>query len=275
MNEPTGLEKLENFLADPLHVGAIRLCARLFGGFKSQSYCNVLPRGGYAFGVLRACELAKLFNISHISAVEFGVASGTGLEHLIRYAKEAEKITGVKITVLGFDNQTGLPPARSWLNHPEIWKEGEFKSNVDLIAKFRGRAIITIGDVEDTVTALRNHPRIGFAAIDVDFYTSTVPVLEAITEWSIPVASLYFDDIEFTTASEGRGELRAIAQFNEDHPEARISQDLTLPGNRLIRYARWYKHMYLHSRELADTKVGTECQKFESLGGSLAGPKAY
>ncbi len=243
-----------NLLADPAHIILARLLVRLFGSFRAKSYFNVLPRGAYAYGLLRASELAGLLGINRFTAAEFGVASGRGLEYLCGYRDQVQRLTGMTIDLMGFDTGIGMPASTLWEDHPEMWQQGDYAATIDLKKKFENRATIFLGDLART--AAPNPPApILFASIDVDSYSSSRAVLEYMLKHAGQFCSVYFDDIEFSTASDYRGQLLAINEFNTRRPEHHgfFTPDRMLPAGRLIRYAVWYKHMYLFQRAPAAT----------------------
>ncbi len=237
---------IANLLADPAHIIIARLLVRLFGSFRAKSYFNVLPRGAYAYGLLRAAELAQLAGIKRFTAAEFGVASGLGLGFLCDYREEVQRITGLTIDVMGFDTGVGMPASNLWEDHPEMWQQGDYSATVDLKKKFESRATIFLGDLARDVAPPPPSP-ILFASVDVDSYSSSRAVLEYLLKQAGQFCSVYLDDIEFSTASEFRGQLLAVQEFNARNREhhACVSADRMLPAGRLIRYAVWYKHMYL------------------------------
>jgi hypothetical protein len=200
--------------------------------------------------LLRAAEFARMLGLNRFTAAEFGVASGGGLEYLCHYSEEVRKLTGISIDVMGFDTGVGVPSAALWEDHPEIWQSGDYPATVDLKKKFEGRADIFLGDVSRDNPPPPKSP-ILFASVDVDLCSSARSVLSYIEKHAGDFASVYFDDIEFSTATEFRGELLAIREFNARREEHRafFSVDRMLPAGRLIRYAVWYKHMYLFQRE--------------------------
>ena len=66
--------------------------------------------------------------IPAISAIEFGVAGGSGLLALEREAAAVEAELGVAIKVYGFDNgPAGLPEfIGDHRDHPDKWRPGDF-----------------------------------------------------------------------------------------------------------------------------------------------------
>jgi hypothetical protein len=247
---------LANLFADPAHIILARLLVKMFGSFVAKSYFNVLPRGGYAYGLLRAVELAEFLGINCFTAAEFGVASGRGLDCLCRYREKVQSSTGMTIDVMGFDTGSGMPAIDRWEDHPEMWQQGDYPATVDLKKTFENRATIFLGDLARDPVPPPKYP-ILFASVDVDSYSSSRAVLNYVQQQAGQFCSVYFDDIEFSTASEYRGQLLAIKEFNEGHPDHRcfVMPDRMLPSGRLIRYAVWYKHMYIFQRAPAEAAM--------------------
>ena len=83
-----------------------------FGGFRAKVEFDLVSRRPYAFGVLKAADMFRAFQLSGtLYALEFGVASGDGLISMARIAHRVTRVTGVEIKVVGFDTGTGLPHA--------------------------------------------------------------------------------------------------------------------------------------------------------------------
>src|SRR5262249_45227850 len=136
-----------------------------------------IQRPQYAYGVLRAADVARYFGLDAVTVCEFGVASGDGLVNLVDVAELVASETGITFRVLGFDTGAGLPPLQGFKEHPEIWSGGDF-AMVDrdgLIQRTGGRAEVVFGDIAETVDAfvdsLTPTSPLGFASIDVDIYS--------------------------------------------------------------------------------------------------------
>jgi hypothetical protein len=161
--------KLEKFIAVILHPSLLagRIMRALpFFPFTTRMYFDGFKKPGYAYGVYRAALLAASLGIPEISALEFGVAQGTGFKELNEIAREVEKIFPVKIKVVGFDIGTGLPPVIDYRDIPYYWKTGDFT--------LEGKKIegVVYGDVANTVKDF-NGPPVGFVSFDLDVYSST------------------------------------------------------------------------------------------------------
>ena len=79
------------------------------------------PRPHYAYGLLRACGLARFAGVKQVTACEFGVATGNGLLALCDLAAQLEPATGTAIRIVGFDTGSGLPQIEGYEDHPELW----------------------------------------------------------------------------------------------------------------------------------------------------------
>jgi len=150
---------------------------RLFGKFQAffKDMCNIqLPYYSYASGLWGATDLALSRGYKHISAMEFGVAGGYGLIHLGIYARELQRLYGIKIDVYGFDSGKGLLAPVDYRDCPQFWIEGDYQMDVDALQRKLEQEKLIIGDIcETTKTFLDEYKPapIGFISVDVDFYT--------------------------------------------------------------------------------------------------------
>ena len=199
---------------------------RRWGSLREKERFGLIERPHYAYGVLRAADVARYFGLDAVTVCEFGVASGDGLVNLVEVAELVTSETGIAFRVLGFDTGAGLPPVQGFKEHPEIWSGGDFPmvSRDGLVQRTRGRAEVVLGDIADTVDAfidsLTPSSPLGFASIDVDIYSGARSALRSLlgpSEKLLPALSLYFDDVGFFFANEWCGELAAIREFNCDN----------------------------------------------------------
>jgi len=226
---------------------------RANGDFRLRERYGLVDRPNYAYGMLRAADLAKYFGKKAVTVVEFGVASGHGLLNMIRLKELIERDTGVTLRVVGFDTGAGLPELKGYKDHPELWRGGDFamEDRDTLVRKIAGRADIVWGDIADTIgdftESLSSDCPLGFVSVDVDIYTATKAALRCLTgapEAYLPAVSMYFDDVTFFFANRWAGELAAIEEFNGEHELRKIDLDRSLPGLRHRPYASWYRNMY-------------------------------
>lgn len=200
-------------------------------------------RPNYIWGVLQAAHLAKSLGYKRISVLEFGVAGGNGLVSLEETALRVEPLLGIGIDVYGFDTGEGLPANLDYRDMPNIYTPGTYRMDQEGLRKRLKKAKLIIGNVRDTLQAfLASKPApVGFIAVDVDLYSSTVDtlkILDADESLLLPRVHCYFDDIMGCSCAEFLGERLAINEFNESRPHAKIS-----PIFGLWNYVpRWYSH---------------------------------
>lgn len=173
----------------------------------------------YGYGLIRAARLARALREPVITAAEFGVAGGNGLLALERHAKAA----GLPVHVAGFDTGKGMPEPEDYRDLPYVWRGG-FYAMDEAALRERTSAELVLGDAGETLPAwlAAGHPPVGFAAFDMDYYSSTARVLAAVAaapaECFLPRVWCYFDDVvggEDEIHSEFTGELLAISEFND------------------------------------------------------------
>jgi hypothetical protein len=189
-----------------------------------------------AYGVMQAIHCGY----DEITAIEFGVGRGGGLLDLCKAAQFFTDELGLKISVLGFDNATGLPPPVDYRDHPEIWQRGQYKlpNAEQLSLDLPPFARLVVGDIQETIADLPKlmSAPLGFVSVDVDYYSSATACLKAFSfdpSLYVPAVPVYFDEVDtlFTLSDRG-GERLAITEFNEQHrlrsiepkPECRIRQ---------------------------------------------------
>lgn len=221
--------------------------------FRERERWGAVDRASYAYGMLRAADLARYFGKRELTACEFGVAQGAGLINMIELAEQITRETGIGFRIVGFDTGTGLPTIEGHKDHPELWSAGDFPM-IDrdaLRARLGGRAELVFGDIADTaagfVETLDPDAPLGFVAIDVDVYTGTVAALRTLEGRPgqyLPVVSMYFDDVDAIFANDWCGELAAIHEFNAAHELRKIGRDRSIPGHRPVSACAWYEHMY-------------------------------
>jgi hypothetical protein len=225
----------------------------MFLSLRRRARSNREPwRPQYAWPVLSAARTANALEIDRISVLEFGVAGGNGLLALESAAAGAESLLGVQVEVFGFDSGTGLPPPTDLRDAPFALREGEFPMDEPKLRARLQRAELMLGPVSDTVERLlRRRPApIGFVAFDLDYYSSTVQafsVLEADPASLLPRVFCYFDDLLWYPWTQFNGERAAIADFNAEHADRKLSPlyglRYSLPGSESRQ--RWPELMYI------------------------------
>jgi hypothetical protein len=184
--------------------------------------------------------------------VELGVASGTGLLNLCDLSARVTKKTGVEFSLAGFDTGEGMPPPTDYRDHPEIYKEGWFPMDRDVLARsLPANAEIHLGPVGETIgpfaEALGPEAPHAFVTLDVDFYSSSKEALrlfEGPPDGYLPVVPVYVDDISLSTHTRFAGELLAIREFNDEHELRKLDWDWNLRNTRVFKNAEWLTHMF-------------------------------
>lgn len=209
------------------------------------------PRPNYAYGVLKACDLARFAGASKVTVCEFGVATGDGLLALCDLADLLGPATGVEIRVVGFDTGAGLPRVEGCEDHPELWSPGDFPmvNRETLVQRIGNRAELIFGDIAETVDGFVNtlspQAPLGFVSVDVDIYSSTRAALRCLTgppDRYPPAVAMYFDDVSFYFANRWCGELKAVDEFNEANEFRKIDRDYNIAQRPR---EPWHDHMYV------------------------------
>jgi hypothetical protein len=228
--------------------------------FRTRVRYDLEGRPSYAFGLLAAADVARFCGVTHITAIEFGVAEGGGVRNLAELAERVTRETGVVIDIVGFDTGSGLPPPKDFRDHPEIWSAGDF-SILDRVAfdeSFPKSARMLWGDIAETISGftagLGAAAPVGFVSIDVDIYTSTISALElflAESDKLLPVIVTYFDDtlggaerIGSIFRNRWAGQLLAIDEFNGAHATRKIDVIRTLRYRRPLNQEQWLQQIY-------------------------------
>ncbi len=222
------------------------------GSFEFRLALDGMTRPNYGYALFSAAKQARSLGLKKISAIEFGVAAGNGLLAMEGIAESVTKITSVGIDVLGFDMGTGLPAPSDYRDLPYLFKGGFYKMDTgQLQAKLKKTTRLILGNVADTVPTFMetNTSPVGFAAFDLDFYSSTVhamKILSADHDRLLPRTYCYFDDTMGSMEelyNEFTGELLAIREFNEKHEARKIALIHGLIQNRIIK-SKWCNAMY-------------------------------
>jgi hypothetical protein len=230
-------------------LGAMR--ARLYGTLRQKEKYQLLGwRPHFAYGLLKAADVAQYFGHQRVTVCEFGVATGAGLLSMCRLAQRIGPAVGVQFDVFGFDSGTGLPRVTGHKDHAEMWQEGDYPmvNQEQLRQQLDGQAQLVLGDIATTVdpwlAARTPASPIGFIAVDVDIYSSTVQVLRSLlgpASLYLPAVSVYLDDTEHFFANDWCGELAAVHEFNATHALRKIGAD------RTPRHAdkTWFRKMHV------------------------------
>lgn len=247
--------KFLKVLNQPLHMIALEAWYNAFGSFRNKEKLGLWqPRPSYAYGMLKAADIAKWQGRKSVTVCEFGVSMGSGFLAMLDLKERIETETGIEVRVVGFDHGEGLPEFEGHKDHPELWVPGDFAMvNMDeLKQKIAGRGELIIGDVKDTIDSFRDQlspdSPVGFISVDVDLYSAAVSCLKVFDgppELYIPGVSVFLDDVSMYFANRWCGELAAVEEFNQAHSLRKIDGDRSLPGNRPLKNMNWYDRMYV------------------------------
>jgi hypothetical protein len=233
-----------------------RILRRIGGGLPLQTRLDLdlLPRPYYAYGTHQAALEAKRLGLGSMSAIELGVAGGTGLAALEEIAQIIGREVGIHIQVYGFDSGGGLPPPADSRDLPYVWQKGFYKINESAIRAKLKRAKLVLGPVSTTAAPFvreQNPAPIGFVAFDLDYYTSTMDAFKlfdaAGPEHRLPRIFCYFDDIigkDEELHCEHVGELAAIADFNAAHRSMKLGRIHGLRHKRIF-HSGWCEQMFV------------------------------
>jgi len=286
------IRKLNRWLEGDVHANTLQEERHRFHNFAyGELNCKMLEimkevgalvRPNYTWSVLQAAHLAKSLGLPRISVIEFGVAGGNGLVALEEIAARVGPMIGIGIDVYGFDTGEGLPGILDYRDMPNIYARGTYKMDVDALKKrLKPSTHLYLGDCGETLPGfLASKPApIGFVSVDVDLYTSTVSalkVLDADPELLLPRVHCYFDDIMGCSCAEFLGERLAMNEFNESHPDAKISPIFGLwnyvprkHANDLWVHMIYMAHLIKHPLYNADDGMVTH--KNEALVAKPAG----
>ena len=239
----------------PTRLLALRALDSIFNFLSYENKLRVrsVSRSQYGFGLLHAGRLAVRLGIGRITAIEFGVAGGNGLLALEDHAQLVTRETGVAIDVYGFDNGVGLPPPTDYRDMPYAWEQGFYAMDVEKLKRRLRSAKLLIGDVRETVqTFAETSPApVGFISFDLDYYSSTMAalrILELPFERLLPRVFCYFDDVAGGAVScynEFTGELLAINEFNQSHPDRKLARIAGLRHNFRTLPVLWHEQIYV------------------------------
>ncbi|MDR1321199.1 MAG: hypothetical protein LBK56_07200 [Gracilibacteraceae bacterium] len=193
-----------------------------------------LSRMSYVEPIYQAALLARKKGYDTISVIEFGVAGGTGLVLADLYARETERLTGVRIQVYGFDLGSGLPATDKAEDLLIAYKQGDYVMDESALRRQLRGAKLVLGDIRETAKdffAKYAPAPIGAMFIDVDLYESTAAVLDMLLEpddWYLPIVYMWFDDL--AVGSDFSGEWLAIKEFNAKSLNSKITPEDMFSG---------------------------------------------
>jgi hypothetical protein len=220
--------------------------------FKWAALYDAVRYPPYALGLQIACRYADLPGAGGFTAIEFGVASGSGLRELSTYAEKISQESGLEIRVTGFDTGTGLPPSSDYRDAPWLWNSGDFPCEVERLRRsIPPSTELMLGRVEETFPRWLSggsHLPIGFVSVDVDYYSSTEAILKVFREAEVrsflPFVSFYFDDMLQYLTPRSTGECAAVTEFNLLSVQRKLDRDDWLCEDRPFGERLWLKRMY-------------------------------
>jgi len=230
----------------------LSLFVYFFGSYRAKVSFDLIMRPHNAHSILKCAELANSLRIKTVSIIEFGVATGAGLMNMSEIAKKVTQKTGVLFKIYGFDTGQGMPPAKDYRDHPDTYQEGDFRMDIDALTKsLPENTKLIIGNISETVggflTKLSSEEPIGFAVVDVDYYSSTKDVLKIFKgspEKYLPITTVYLDDIHQESHNSYCGELLAVKEFNTEEEFRKIEHHRFFENSRIFKRADWMKHIY-------------------------------
>ena len=268
-------------LTEPLHLNVLSLWVGIFGTFRQKIAFDLILRQHNAFSILMAATDARKSGLGKLCVVEFGVAAGAGFLNMCEIAKRVTGLTGVDIEVFGFDTGKGMPKAIDYRDHPELYREGDFPMDVaQLQRRVPSNGRLVLGELSETVPDfLRSHLApdrpLGYAVIDVDYYSSTVDALKIFggsAEFYLPTTIVYLDDIQLAHHNPFAGELLAVSEFNAETPFRKICRHDFFENTRIFRNADWIKHIYyLHVMDHPTRVTDHKWERQKLLNPYLAG----
>ena len=199
-----------------------------------------LSRMHYAYCIWNAALEAKALGYEAFSVIEFGVAGGNGLVNCEFHAKEIERILGIRIEIYGFDSAEGLPMTnQGYKDMVHIWPGGSYHMDRAVLEDRLEKTVLVIGEIKETTADFfvkYSAAPVGCMLIDVDYYSSTVPVLKFLDqadEHFLPRINMYFDDVH--PEYEFSGENLAVKEFNMAHEKMKISPEGLLYADYRMR----------------------------------------
>jgi hypothetical protein len=240
-------------LSEPLHLNILSLFVAALGTFEAKVYFDLIVRQHNAFCLLQAAKFAKQYGYQSYTAIEFGVANGTGLMNMAEIAGRVTKATGVDIKVVGFDSGKGMPPPLDYRDHPDVYRQGDFpmQDYEQLLRRLPPNTQLIIGDISETIgpflSALQPGCPIGYVVIDVDYYSSTVECLKVFSgtaDLYLPEVLMFLDDILHPEHNPSQGEYLAINEFNSKNEMRKTYHYNLLHEFRLLKNALWISQVF-------------------------------
>lgn len=190
------------------------------------------PYPHYGEAIRQAAHLAKQLGYTAMSVIEFGVFSGRGLLACEFHAQQVSRLTGLDIEIYGFDNLKGQPESDEPKDMQYLWPKGMHTWDTEPLRDLLSMSKWIIGDTNETCASFLKEYKpapIGVMLVDVDYYTSTVPILSMLEgdhENFLPRVIMWFDDI--AQVNRYCGEALAIEEFNQTHADIKIDKSSSL-----------------------------------------------
>ena len=241
-------------LTEPLHLNLASLFVAIFGSFRAKVAFDLVVRQHTAYCLLRCADQARARGLYSVTVIEFGVASGAGLLNMAEIASRVTLETGVKFKIIGFDTARGMPPPVDYRDHPDLYREGDFRMDEEVLRRSMPSNVeLVIGDLKDTardiVDFLAPDSPLGYICVDVDFYNSTKQALSCLAgapNLYLPMTYVYLDDLEDDAHNSNCGELLALSEFNREAFPRVIERPAFLRGYRIMKNARWIDHVFVY-----------------------------
>ena len=145
------------------------------------------------------------------------------------HAEAISEMLGINIDVYGFDSGKGLPQKNAgYKDMTHFWPAKSFGMDETLLKSNLKKAKLIIGDIASEIETFLDVgvAPIGCMLIDVDYYSSTLPILNFLNNDDIffmPRIYMYFDDV--FPEYEFQGESLAIKEFNQRSRDMKISPE--------------------------------------------------
>lgn len=185
---------------------------------------NQVPGDYLEFGVFKGARLTQAYESAMFMARHVNAGKDPYLQRM-----SAQNLDHMRF--FGFDSFEGLPKASAIdvAEGQEGWiGEGGFKASLEEVERLlpkkglkSGRIQLVKGWFKDSLTPeTKRTLGLNSAAIvyvDCDYYESTVPVLEFVTDLLVDGSILIFDDWFLFRGRSNRGEQRAFYEWKERH----------------------------------------------------------
>lgn len=228
-----------------------------------------LPRMHYAYCMYMAALEAKTLGYTRISALEFGVAGGNGLINCEFHAKAISRLLGIEFEIYGFDSGKGMPiDNMGYKDMIHLFHGGDYKMDINRLKMHLERAKLVLGDFKDTTKKFIKEYEpapIGCMLIDVDYYSSTIPVLDFLKsddKYFLPRVYMYWDDI--SPEYEFQGENLSISEFNRANTDLKISPERESYQNHRKKTKMCHRFSHEKYNENSDVYVGKGTLRHEA-----------